>query len=143
MFTHMISHYHVCTHVRPFAYVYTHMHMHIYAYAYIYESYESCLLYMNHVSYIRIMPLIYESCLLHTAGHFNLQPVKGRQDPGTIEYPWLTEPGTFLKILMTQPGVFDLLCRHLAHDRHKLNPKTRTLNLKPYTLNPKPKTLIV
>jgi len=47
--------------------------------------------------------------------NFNLQPVEGRQQPGTIAYNWLKHPATFLEILMTQPGVFDLLCRHLWH----------------------------
>ena len=48
-------------------------------------------------------------------GNFNLQPVAGREQPGTIAYTWLQRPATFLELVMTQPGVFDLLCRHLSH----------------------------
>jgi hypothetical protein len=53
------------------------------------------------------------SCAL--LNNFNLQPVEGRQLPGTVPYPWLNRPSTFLEILMLQPGVFDLLCRQLSN----------------------------
>lgn len=46
---------------------------------------------------------------------FNLQPIKGKGLPGCITYDWLLHPATFLELLFTQPGVLDLLCRHLAH----------------------------
>ena len=54
------------------------------------------------------------SCAL--LNNFNLQPVEGRQLPGTIAYSWIDRPSTFLEILMLQPGVFDLLCRQLANE---------------------------
>ena len=64
------------------------------------------------ISFCRAMRNL--SCAL--LNNFNLQPVEGRQLPGTIAYSWLDRPSTFLELLMLQPGVFDLLCRQLANE---------------------------
>ena len=64
------------------------------------------------ISFCRAMRNL--TCALLT--DFNLQPVAGKQQPGTIAYTWMDRPATFLEILVRQPGVFDMLCRHLSHD---------------------------